>query len=414
MADARRQQHDDEETVDLERATIGLVLTGGGARGAYEAGVLSVLLPALIEQNQQPRLIVGTSAGALNAVLFTTLLAEGGRPQDAAAKALDTWRRVDREHVIRPVLSSAAFAAGRYLAELLRMPVRVTALLDTTPLRNTVHEFLRDGKLRTSIGADRPVRAVAITATSSTRGRTVVFVEGTPPRKLPYVDEERAIDYLPATLNADHVLASAAVPVAFRPVHIDEPEEARGWYLDGGVRMNAPIKPAIELGADRVVIVGTDPLAGPDRGTPEEPDIFDSVARILNAALVDRMVEDVNTLRKLNKAREEHDAAGEGSEEFPYQLIRYLYAGPPTAGQLGRLATEVYQARFGNVLQRLLSPDYPALSLALGRTGAAHGELLSYLFFHRDFIEEAIRLGQQHAEDLLKSSPSGIPWRTSS
>jgi len=416
MADVR-------DVADVQE-TVGLVLNGGGARGAYEAGVLSVLLPALIEHNQQPRLIVGTSAGALNAVLFASLLAEDRRPEDAATKALDTWRRIDRESVIRPVLTSGVWAASRYLAEMLRLPVKVNALLDNTPLRRTIQEFLRDGRLHANIGPDRPVHAVAVTATGSSSGRTAVFVEGTPARTLPYTDDDRAIDYLPARLGPDHVLASAAVPLAFRPVLITEPAEARGWYLDGGVRLNAPIKPAIELGADHVVIVGTDPLTGADRGTPGEPDIFDTVSRVLNAALVDRMVEDVNTLRKLNRASEEHAAALEdvagaeagagGRDEFPYRVIRYLYAGPPTAGELGRLATEVYDARFSSLLSRILSPDYPALSLALGHSGAAHGELLSYLFFHRDFIDESIKLGQQHAEDLLKASPSGIPWRTSS
>src|SRR5204862_3860032 len=141
---------------------------------------------------------------------------------------------------------------------------------------------------------------VAVTATSAYSGRTVVFHAGggTPPP-----DPVRQIDYVDTELRPEHVRASGAIPVIFPPVHVAVPERARGWYYDGGTRLNTPIKPALALGAERVVVIGLNSIARApgDRLAAElRPNLFEGAAQIVQALLIDRLVEDVRELAEEN------------------------------------------------------------------------------------------------------------------
>lgn len=137
---------------------VGLVVAGASAWGAYEAGVLSVLLPVLEERGQRPTVLVGTRAGAINAVLFASL---AHLPAPVAVdRALRVWRSVRRDMVLRPAWQTLPVAAGRYLARLAGLPVELRGLLDTTPLHQSLasealidwpqlHENVRGGVVRT-------------------------------------------------------------------------------------------------------------------------------------------------------------------------------------------------------------------------------------------------------------------------
>src|SRR5205823_345973 len=131
----------------------------------------------------------------------------------------------------------------------------------------------------------------AVTVTSARTSGTIVFHAGggNPPH-----DDVRSINYVPTELRPDHVLASGAIPSLFPAVRVGEPAQARGWYFDGGTRLNTPIKPALSLGADRVIVIGLNSIAratGP-LASEDEPDLFLGAAQVLQGLLIDRLTED--------------------------------------------------------------------------------------------------------------------------
>ncbi|HEV8165687.1 MAG TPA: patatin-like phospholipase family protein, partial [Actinomycetota bacterium] len=148
---------------------VGLVLAGGGARGAYEAGVLSVLLPELARQGARPTVFVGTSAGAINATLYASL---AHLPADeAAAMALDRWRSVHAQMVFRPAWQTLPPLGLRYAAALVGSPERLTGLLDTGPLARTLATLLDWEQLGRNLQAGT-LDALAVVTTECETGRT--------------------------------------------------------------------------------------------------------------------------------------------------------------------------------------------------------------------------------------------------
>src|SRR3712207_6576122 len=335
-----------------------MVIAGAGARGAYEAGALSVIVRRLAAAGTRPRVFVGTSAGAINA----TLLAAGAHlsADEQAAALLRVWRRIGPRDVFGPLLASTPRTAGTWLAQRFGIGgVRLTGLVDTTPLSRTADAAVDWGQLRTNV-EHGDCQALAVVATAGRTGRTVVFTDLAPGSTLPPADEDRALDYVAAPVGSSHVRASAAIPVVFPPVRVTEPPERAGWYLDGGIRLNAPLKPALDLGCDAVVVAATHPdTFAVDPGVPghDLPDVDDALVMVLDAALADRMVEDLRTLTRVNDL-----VAGGGRSVSgrPRSVVPYLFAGPPERGTLSRLAAEVYQERFTGVrgaLRSVWEPD---------------------------------------------------------
>ena len=222
---------------------------------------------------------------------------------------------------------------------------------------------------------------------------------------LPPYDANRNITYVQTALRAEHVLASAAVPGLFRPIHIDTPTRWAGWYVDGGVRLNMPLKPAVQMGASRLGMVATRPRHWPT-GLPSqqssgtgEPDLFEAAGVILRAMLADRMVEDLHRLESRNA-----QAHSDGRAEAPYRHIDVEFAGPPLdrAHSLAVLAEEVLRQRFGG-LRRLRNPQLGLLARLFGGESAHRADLLSFLFFDPAFTRPAAALGR--ADGRLRHHP---------
>ncbi|HEY5343478.1 MAG TPA: patatin-like phospholipase family protein [Solirubrobacteraceae bacterium] len=397
---------------------IGAVLSGGGARGAYEAGAISVLGPALQERGERPTLFVGTSVGAFNAAYLAS-----SRHLDAGEQAeglLDRWREATKGNVIRPILSrQLPLTALRYAGGLLSIPgVRVPSLLDPTPLAHSLERWMSWDDLHHNVERG-PVRAVAVVATAARTGRTVVFVETA--HELP-ANKSHAVRYFSTALDNEHIRASAAIPILFPPVRVEAPAGARGWYVDGGTRLNTPIKPALDLGADRLVVIGTESIAEPapepDGRDNEPPDFGDGALHALHGTLVDPLSEDMRMLGNVN----EFFAGGDGASAAtryrhargkpPYRRVPYIFIAPERRGIVGELASEVFRARYSG-LKGLRSPDFPLLDRLLGSDSPSHGELLSYLLFDSEFIEALIDLGRADATRWLNASPGPQrPWQT--
>src|SRR5947209_6860551 len=278
--------------------SVALVLSGGGARGAYEVGALSVLLPELERRGERPTVLVGTSVGAFNA---TYLAARAHVPaEQLVADAEPLWATLRHRDVLAPIVSAAALRRSlAYLRQLLGLAgPRLDALLDPEPLPETLARIVPFADIRDNVAAGRVT--IAVTATSAYSGRTVVFYAG---GASPEADPVRQIVYVEAELGPDHVRASGAIPMIFPPVHVHAPQRARGWYFDGGTRLNTPIKPALALGADRVVVIGLnsiDPAPADRLASEHRPNMFEGAAQVAQALLTDRLVEDVRELAEEN------------------------------------------------------------------------------------------------------------------
>lgn len=395
---------------------VGLVLAGGGARGAYELGALSVLLPVLEQRGERPSVLVGTSVGAIN---VAGIAATSHLPAAAAvAQELGRWREVNRGAVIRPVLTGLPVKLLRYVGEVLSLPrVRLASLLDPSPLERNLARWIDWAQLHENL-AGGPLRCLAVVATAAHTGHAVAFVEGQPGAAMP---RSHIIDYVPASVEQEHVRASAAIPILFPPVRIERPAEARGWYIDGATRLNTPIKPALDLGAERLVVIGTESIIAesrpPGRHDAPAPDLGSSAMHLLQGALADPLVEDLRKLGEINAFYTDQNSSpavashrrAEGKE--PYRLVPYIFIAPRTPGAIAKLANEVFHSRYGG-LKGVRSPDLAVLGRLLGSQGYAHGELLSYLLFDRRFIDGLIEMGEQDATAWLHADPGpSEPWQ---
>jgi len=382
------------------------VLAGGGARGAYEMGVLSVLAPVLEKRGERVEIIVGTSIGGINAAY---LAANAHLPlSEAAAGGAEVWRNLRYRDAMRSLLCpSALIKLIRFIGICLSMPVRaVPSLLDTAPLRKTLNRVIEFQRIARNIADEAtPLHAVGVVATSYATGRSIVFHQG---GEMPPTNEERSIDYVEAELGNVHVLASGAIPVIFPAVEVTEPASCRGWFGDGGLRLNAPLEPALELGAKRVIVIGLNSAKIPKYvPVPNRPDIFDGAASLLGV-LADQLATDIATLTAINEAVEQGADTG---KQGPRRKIPYIFVVPSDRTKIGRIALDVYKRRYQSARAILRSPN---LAL-LGRiTDAArnpmHAELYSYLFLAREFIDELIELGRTDAQRWLDAEHDEWPW----
>jgi NTE family protein len=380
--------------------------------------VISVLFPALEARGERPTLFLGSSVGAINAAYMGASRHLGADEQ--AAGLLQRWRQVTKEGVIRPILRyQLPLTVLRYAAGLLSLPgARVASLLDPTPLARSLERWMSWDDLHRNVTAG-VVQGVAVVATAARTGRTVVFVEAGTEFA---THNSHVVEYVRTELNEDHVRASAAIPVLFPPVRVETPTAARGWYVDGGTRLNTPIKPALDLGAERLVVIGTESITAapsqPGSHDCEPPDFADGALHALQGTLVDPLGEDMRTLGNINTFFADSKDARAGTRyrqargKPPYRRVPYIFIAPSRRGVIGEVASEIFRARYGG-LKGLRSPDFPLLNRLLGNESPAHGELLSYLLFDRDFIDALIDLGRADATRWL-NTPRGPrqPWQS--
>ena len=381
---------------------IALVLAGGGARGAYEIGALSVILPAL-PVNERPNLILGTSVGALNGAYLAATLPDG------VEAALEDGRAIWESIRWGDVLDSPSF---RDFERLLRGAVNFTglfsthvpALLDATPVQRTLERVIPFDRIQRNVDSGA-IAAAAVVATSAHTGRSVVFHHGGKPDERR--DDKRGIDYVATELREPHVRASAAIPAIFPAVEI-EGGPAPGWYFDGGTRLNAPIKPALSLGARRVIVIGLNSIAssGEAIAGPVRPDLFGGAGQIIDALLTDPLVEDIQTLTTINELVGKRPRAG-------HRQVPYIFVAPPKRDTIGEIARDVFRRHYHGLLHAHRSPQVAFLGrLFDASTDAMHAELLSYLFFAPEFSHALIRRGRADAEAWLEEPHDAGLWDT--
>ncbi|WP_260745310.1 patatin-like phospholipase family protein [Mycobacterium sp. SMC-2] len=395
-----------------ERKRVAVVVAGAGARGGYEAGALSVLVPQLRTAGYEPTVYIGTSAGAINATLFAAYA--HCPPAEQAGRVLDLWRSISVADVYRSPVLGFPCVAAHLVGQLLRVPgVRFTHLLDTAPLRRKAENSIDIRRLRQNIIEKK--LTLAVVATSGDDNRSVVFVDREDGVPVPPSDDDRPIDYVGVHMQPEHVLASSAIPVVFPAVRVQKPSGSAGWFLDGGLRLNTPLKPALSLDVDCLVVVPTHPIrdnTATPKPAPLPPDVDDILVQLLDIVLVDRMVEDLRTLAKVNAlvSGKEVTATGRLRRKVPY-----LFVGPKYRETLGHLATDIlhsHRTHSGDVFHRLRQLELDAMGHLLEGDGPRRGDVLSFLYFDQDFIEASIELGQRDAQALFKGLPTGeVRWQ---
>ena len=383
--------------------SVGLVLAGGGARGAYEIGALRALLPWLeTRDKRRPDLIVGTSVGALNAAYLAAHADR--RADDLMDEAWDQWLEIGYRQVLAPFLSVSELAtAGRVTLSVLLRRVLPYSLLDPDPLRKTLAHLVAFEDIRRR-REDGSLRACGVVATEAHTNRSVVFHDGGPD---PPSDDRRGIDYVGTAIREDHVRASAAIPVAFPAVNVAEPN--RGWYFDGGTRLNTPIKPALKLGADRVIVIGLNSLA-PAPSSSERADLFDGASQLVQGLLVDPLVNDLETLATVNQTL---TASGlKVSPDGRRRLVPYISIAPSSPNRIGEIAGEVYGQSYSGLRGFRRSRDLYLLGrlIGAGRT-STRGELFSYLFFAREFAQQLLKQGEEDARRWINGSHDDGAWQ---
>ena len=225
----------------------------------------------------------------------------------------------------------------------------------------------------------------------------------------------KMLRYVATHLNGEHVRASAAIPMLFPTVEVSTPRAARGHYMDGGTRLNSPIKPALNLGADKVIVVGLEPFTPATRrpASPRSPMIADVAANVLDGLLVDQVAADLRRLAAINSFFVEDARSGvrHSSRTYrvvrghaPYRLVAYALVAPRRHGEIGRLAEQVFERRYGG-LRGLRSPDFTVLSRILGAGTRSRGELLSFLLFDPVFVDALIAMGRRDARRWLRRHP---------
>jgi NTE family protein len=379
---------------------IGVVLAGGGARGAYEVGALSVLLPKLAADGEQVSVIVGTSVGALNGAWLASKI---HLPvEQLVSQYRDMWLGLRWEDVLARVWSLRSFAPLiRYGVEVVGGHARIDSLLDSRPLARTVADRLDTAQLQKNVHTGR-LHCAAVVATAARSGDSVVFHSGGGHVKH---DGFRGIAYAPASLAHEHVLASAAIPCAFRPVRVSSPSSAQGWYVDGGTRLNTPIKPALALGADQIIVVGLNTTRAGKTDTTKErtPDVFQGAGQLTQAILADPLAHDVRTLAMIN-------AAASAGHDPHHRVVPYILVEPKVRNRIGEIASQVYAEHYASA--RGLRSSVGALGrLVRADASPANGELLSYLFFAPEFAERLLEEGAADARRWLSRHHDDGIWQ---
>jgi NTE family protein len=412
---------------------IGFVLAGGGARGAYEVGVIQYVVEHVARDLARPirfDILSGTSIGALNA---TMLAAHADDPKRAVARLANAWTGIEIGQIVRPsgrefwgvlralVLRPAEGASAQGHGAALFDPRGIESVVTRAVEFDRIDEMLDRGHLD----------AVSVSTTHVGTGRTVVFVDRRGDDVLPWPPSDPTVSARRGPMRVRHALASAAIPLVFPAVRIDGE-----YYCDGGLRQNVPLSPARRLGADGLLVVNPrhvpEVAAPPSLAAGAAPGPLFLLGKALNALLLDRIDGDVDRLERINAIldagrrrfgptfveelnREMQSPPGRGVRPLRTCLVR-------ASCDIGVLSADfVRRPSFGERVSGITARVMKALA---DDDASREADLLSYLLFDGHFAGQLIELGRadaraQHGElcEFFRSverDAEGIATRVSS
>lgn len=361
---------------------LALVLGGGGARGAYQAGLLRYI--ARRYPHLHIPILVGVSAGAVNTV---HLASHRGSMEQATEDLVRIWLsltpeqvyQVDARHLLSNLVRSSYGLVSADSTDRARAP----GMVDTSPLRVFLERILERAPDGSFPGIDYnltrgTLRAAALSATSYATGHSVTWVEG---RDVTLWERPQRSS-VHARLTVDHVMASAALPLLF-------PAERVGneWFGDGGIRLTAPLSPALHLGASRILTISTRTHRRPEPPSVQQIVAYPPPAQVLgtlyNSVFLDVIDQDAVRLNMINRLVEKIPL----EHRDGMRIIDILVLRP--SADLGTLARE-YEPR--------LPPVFRFLTRGLGTRKSASPDILSLIMFQEDYLRRLVELGEADAE----------------
>jgi NTE family protein len=357
---------------------VALVLQGGGARAAYQVGVLKAVSEILGHPRENPfPIITGTSAGAINAAVLAT---HADHFSEAVLRLENIWRNISPDQVYRTDVVGVARCSVRWLSSFVFGAVTKNhrvSLFDNEPLRGLLDRMLNAQRIKAHI-AEGHLKAISVAASGYTSGQHCAFFDAS--ADIQGWKRSQRVGIRVSQLRVDHLMGSAAIPFAFPAVKIN-----REYFGDGSIRQTAPLSPALHLGATRVFVIGTAKLVKeiPDR---QRADVYPSLAQIAGHAMssifLDSLAMDLELLQRVNSTLamvDDHKLKQSGSR---LQHVDFMVACPTV--QLEGLAHEH--------VHNLPAPiRFLMRSIGAMRKGGA--TLASYLLFDKSYCAGLIDMG---------------------
>ncbi len=361
--------------------STGLVLSGGGARGAYQAGILSAV-QEISESSGVPAnfdLISGVSAGAINACSYAS---NCENPKNAADILVKLWSELSFEKVFSTDSLTMGKIGMQWMRELSLGGLTGTtpgrALLDTVPLRELIHKNMNYDKIKKNID-DEILKTLCITSIDYAKSATTTFMQGK--HALPSWDKGRKRSEQ-TIISTEHVMASSAIPLLFPPVRIDD-----RYFGDGAIRNHAPCSPLIYLGAEKLLVIGVRFQSGKtayeERASQftEAPSVARVLNTILNSTLMDAIEQDIEKLTRFNEYAMALTEAQRSTTSL--RPLEHLLISP--SADIGELAVQK-----ANKLPRIIR----YLLKGLGSLQDA-SEIISYLMFEPSFCADLVEIGRK-------------------
>ncbi len=365
-----------------------LVLTGGGARAAYQVGVLLAIAKLSSNRRHNPfPILCGTSAGAIN---VTSIACLADNFSKAVSVLANFWRNMHAGHIYRADPLSIGLSATHWLSALsmgwlFHNPPR--SLLDNAPLRQLLSNHLDFRGIERSI-AKGALHAVSVSASGYESGDNINFFQGHPSAE-PWRRVQRI--GIRAKLTVDHLLASSAIPFIFPATKIH-----REFFGDGSMRQLAPLSPAIHLGAERVLIVGAGRKNEHQdrRRVDDHPSLAQIAGHALSTIFLDSLAVDIERMQRINRTLNAIPPDIRANSNIPLRPIRSLIISP--SERLERIAVEHAKA---------LPAAMKMMLGGIGGMSKRSGTLTSYLLFERPYTRALIDLG--YADTMSRSAEVG-------
>ena len=371
-------------------AKVGLVLTGGGARAAYQVGVLRAISEMLPADAPCPfPIICGTSAGAFNA---TVLAANAGNFRQGVRQLMTVWKNFHVHHVYRADPLGVLHNSGKWIIAALtgglgrKTPI---SLLDNSPLADLLGARLDFGGVQRSIDQG-DLYAFSITCSGYTSGQSVTFYQGVP--GLEPWQRARRIG-IPATIGLEHLMASSALPFIFPATHIN-----REFFGDGSMRQIAPVSPALHLGANRLFVIGVGRQLEAQQErikTESYPSLAQIAGHCLNSIFLDSLEVDLERLQRINRTLSLMSPDLREKNNLPLHQVDFRVISPSEA--LEKIAIS-YTDKLPRTIRTLL--------YTVGAMKKSGANLVSYLLFEKEYCRALIKLGyndsMQRRDELMK------------